>query len=176
MAHNWYVVHTLSGLEGKVKERLENQIALQRASEKISEVLIPTERVSEVRGGKKLISQRKFWPGYVFVKMEFSEETFYMVNETEGVIGFLGSSVPPRPLDDQEMLAVLGQIDDKKEKVKPKVLFEVGQTVKVTDGPFANMTGLVESLDPDKGKIVVRVEVFGRETPVELGYWQVEKS
>lgn len=176
MALNWYVVHTLSGLEQKVKEGLETQIALKRAGEKISEVLIPAEKVSDVRGGKKVISQRKFWPGYVFVKMEFSEEAFYLINETPGVIGFLGSSVPPRPLDDREMAAVLGQIEDKKEKVKPKILFEVGETVKVIEGPFGNMTGLVESLDPDKGKIVVRIEVFGRETPVELGYWQVEKS
>jgi len=176
MALNWYVIHTLSGQEHKVKESLESRLALQNFEDKITQILIPSEKVSEVRGGKKIISSRKFYPGYVFVKMEFSDLTYYLINETPGVIGFVGSSVPPRPLDDAEVEAVLSQIEEKKEKVKPKVLYSAGETVKVTDGPFANMTGFVESVEPDKGKMTVRVSIFGRETPVELEYWQVEKG
>lgn len=176
MSHQWYVIHTLSGQEQKVKDALERRIALDNLEDHISRVMIPFERVSEVKGGKKIISQRKFWPGYVFIKMEYMDRTFYAINETSGVIGFVGAGVPPDPVSEEEMLAVLGQIEEKKEKVKPKVLFSVGETVKVTDGPFTGMTGLVDTVDPDKGKITVRVSIFGRETPVELEYWQVEKS
>lgn len=172
----WYVIHTLSGQEHKVKESLESRIALEGLGDKIAQILIPYEKVSEVKGGKKIISQRKFWPGYVFIKMEFLDKTYYLINETPGVIGFVGTSVPPQPVVEEEIAAVLAQIEEKKEKVKPKVLFSEGETVKVTDGPFANMTGQVESVDPDKGKITVRVSIFGRETPVGLEYWQVEKG
>ena len=176
MEQNWYVIHTLSGQEHKVKESLESRIVIENLGDKIAQVLIPYEKVSEVKGGKKIITQRKFWPGYVFVKMEFMDRSYYLINDTAGVIGFLGSNVPPEPVTEGEILAVLAQIEEKKEKVKPKVLFAEGETVKVTDGPFANMTGVVESVDPDKGKMTVRVSIFGRETPVELEYWQVEKS
>ena len=176
MPQKWYIVHTLSGRESKVKETLERRISLEGLEEEISDILIPYERVSEVKGGKKIITQRKFWPGYVFVKMEYTERSFYTITETPGVIGFIGSSVPPRPVKDEEIMAVLTQIEDKKEKIKPKVLFSVGETVKVTDGPFTSMTGVVETVDPDKGKMTVRVSIFGRETPVELEYWQVEKG
>jgi transcriptional antiterminator NusG len=176
MAQKWYIVHTLSGQEHKVKESLESHITLQNLGEKITQVLIPSEKVSEVRGGRKIISSRKFYPGYVFIKMEFSDFAYYLISDTPGVIGFVGSSVPPQPLREEEIEAVLGQIEEKKEKVKPKVLYSAGETVKVTDGPFANMTGVVETVDPEKGKMTVRVSIFGRETPVELEYWQVEKG
>jgi transcription termination/antitermination protein NusG len=176
MIHQWYVIHTLSGQEQKVKEALERRIALDSLEDHISQVMIPFERVSEVKAGKKIISQRKFWPGYVFVKMEYNDRTFYAINETSGVIGFVGTGNPPEPVSEGEIIAVLEQIEEKKERVKPKVLFSVGETVKVTDGPFAGMTGVVDSVDPDKGKMSVRVSIFGRETPVELEYWQVEKS
>ncbi|MFH1038650.1 MAG: transcription termination/antitermination protein NusG [PVC group bacterium] len=176
MSHQWYVIHTLSGQEQKVKEALERRIALDNLEEKISRVMIPYEKVSEVKGGKKIISHRKFWPGYVFIKMEYMDRTFYAINETSGVIGFIGTRMPPYPVAESEIAAVLSQIEEKKEKVKPKVLFTTGEAVKITDGPFASMTGLVENVDPDKGKMTVRVSIFGRETPVELEYWQVEKS
>ena len=175
MEHKWYVVHILSGQEQKVKQTLQSRIILRKLEDKISEVLIPYENVSEVRGGKKIISQRKFWPGYLFIKMEFSEETFYLVTEAPGIIGFVGAT-RPQPLPDKEMESVLNQIEDKKEKVAPKVLYQAGETVKVTDGPFANMAGIVENVDPNRGKLTVRVSIFGRETPVELEYWQVEKN
>lgn len=159
-----------------MKEVLERRIALDGLEDHISRVMIPFERVSEVKGGKKIISQRKFWPGYVFVKMEYIDRTFYAIKEISGVIGFVGGGDPPAPVSEDEILAVLDQIEDKKEKVKPKVLFSVGETIKVNEGPFTGMTGVVDSVDPDKGKITVRVSIFGRETPVELEYWQVEKS
>ncbi|MDP8215030.1 MAG: transcription termination/antitermination protein NusG [Candidatus Euphemobacter frigidus] len=176
MSHQWYVIHTLSGQEQKVKDTLERRIALDNLKDKITEILIPYERVSEVKGGKKIITQRKFWPGYVFVKMEYMDTTFYVINEIPGVIGFVGTTIPPQPVKESEITSVLTQIEEKKEKVKPKVLFLVGESVKVNDGPFANMTGLVENVDPDKGKMTVRISIFGRETPVELEYWQVEKN
>ncbi len=176
MSQQWYVIHTLSGQEQNVKEALERRIALDGLEDEITKVMIPFERVSEVKGGKKIITQRKFWPGYVFVKMDYLDKTFYAITETSGVIGFVGTGTPPPPVSEDEILAVLDQIEEKKEKVKPKVLFSVGETVKVTDGPFASMTGVVDTVDPDKGKMTVRVSIFGRETPVELEYWQVEKG
>ncbi len=176
MTQQWYVIHTLSGQEQKVRDALERRVVLDNLEDKVTQVLIPFEKVSEVKGGKKIISQRKFWPGYVFVKMEYMDLAFYLVNETPGVIGFVGKTMPPQPVTDEEITAVLSQIEEKQEKVKPKVLFSVGESVKVTDGPFASMTGLVENVDPDKGKMTVRVSIFGRETPVELEYWQVEKN
>ncbi len=175
MEHNWYVVHILSGQEQKVRDALKSRVVLRKLEDKISEIMIPYEKVSEVRGGKKIISQRKFWPGYLFIKMEFSEETFYLIDDAPGVIGFVGAS-RPRPLSDKEVEAVLSQIEDKKEKVAPKVLYQAGETVKVNDGPFENMAGIVEDVDPNRGKLTVRVSIFGRETPVELEYWQVEKN
>ena len=176
MGTKWYIIHTLSGKESKVKEALERQIALEGMEDQITDILIPYERVSEVKAGKKIITQRKFWPGYVFVKMQYTEKTFYTVTETPGVIGFVGTGVPPRPVGEDEINSVLMQIEDKKEKIKPKVLFLVGETVKVNDGPFTSMTGVVENVEPEKGKMTVRVSIFGRETPVELEYWQVEKG
>ena len=176
MTQQWYVIHTLSGQEQKVKDTLKRRVALDNLGDKITQIMIPYEKVSEVKGGKKIISRRKFWPGYVFVKMEYMETTFYLINETPSVIGFVGTAIPPQPVTEGEITAVLEQIEDKKEKVKPKVLFSAGEAVKVTDGPFTNMTGLVENVDPEKGKMTVRVSIFGRETPVELEYWQVEKS
>ena len=175
MEHNWYVVHILSGQEQKVRDTLQSRVVLRKLEDKISEIMIPYEKVSEVRGGKKIISQRKFWPGYLFIKMEFTEETFYLIDDAPGVIGFVGAS-RPRPLSDKEVEAVLSQIEDKKEKVAPKVLYQAGETVKVTDGPFENMAGIVEDVDPNRGKLTVRVSIFARETPVELEYWQVEKN
>jgi len=176
MAQEWYVIQTLPSKEQKAQESLSSRIVLEGMQDEITEILIPSEKVSEVRSGKKIISSRKFFPGYIFIRMEYSEQAFYLVSETPGVIGFVGSEVPPRPLRGDEIAAVLGQVEEKKEKIKPKVLYSIGETIKVTDGPFDNMTGTVELVDPDKGKLVVRVAIFGRETPVELEYWQVEKS
>lgn len=171
----WYVVHTLSGQEHKVKEILENSIKTQNMQEFIPEILIPTENVSEVKGGKKSITKRKFFPGYILVNMAFTEETWHLVRQTPGIIGFVGSGTPV-PLKEDEIKDILDQIEAKKEKVKPKVIFEKGEIIKVTDGPFLNFNGTVDEVYPDKGKLKVLVQIFGRTTPVELEYWQVERE
>lgn len=173
--NHWYVVHTLSGQEHKVKEAMENKIKSNEMEERISQVLIPSEKVAEVKGGKKTITSRKFFPGYVLVEMDYDEEIFYFIRNTPGVIGFLGSGTPI-PLAEHEVRDILGQIEDKKEKVKPKVLFDLGETVKVTEGPFVNFNGVIDEVNPERGKLKVLVTIFGRSTPVELEYWQVEKG
>jgi transcriptional antiterminator NusG len=175
MANKWYVVHTMSGQERKVKANLEARIEAEEMGEFISRVLIPTENVSEVKAGKKRISTRLFYPGYILVEMEMADRTWHFVRQTGGVLGFLGDK-DPIPLLNEEVQEVLGQIEDKKEKVKPKVMFEVGETVKVTEGPFVNFNGVIEESNPEKGKLRVMVTIFGRSTPVELEYWQVERT
>lgn len=171
----WYVVHTLSGQEYKVKEILENTVKTQNMQELVPQVLIPTENVSEVKGGKKNITTRKFFPGYILVNMAFSEETWLLVKQIPGIIGFVGTGTPV-PLREDEIKEILEQIEAKKEKVKPKVVFEKGEVVKVTDGPFLNFNGTIDEVYPDKGKLKVLVQIFGRTTPVELEYWQVERE
>lgn len=175
MSFKWYVVHTLSGQEQKVKEQLERRIALETMQEKINKVLVPIENVSEIRGGKKKITKRKFFPGYILVEMEMTDESWYLVKSTPGIIGFVGAGTPV-PLQDSEVANIMFQIEEKKEKVKPKVIFEKGEAIKVNDGPFVNFTGTVEDIDPDRGKLKVMVTIFGRATPVELEYWQVERT
>ena len=171
----WYVVHTLSGQEYKVKEMLESRIKSHEMEGLIFQVLIPSEKVAEVKAGKKTISARKFFPGYLMVEMVRTDETYYLVRQTPGVIGFIGSGAPI-PLQEHEVKDVLSQIELKREKVKPKTLFDIGETVKVTDGPFINFTGTIDEVNPDRGKLKVLVTIFGRSTPVELEYWQVEKG
>ena len=171
----WYVVHTLSGQEYRVKDMLTNTIETENVKDLIFEILIPTENVSEVKAGKKRITTRKFFPGYILVNMVFSENTWGIVKSVPGVIGFVGSGSPV-PLKEDEIGSILQQIEDKKEKVKPKVIFEKGETVKVTDGPFVNFAGVVDEIFPDKGKLKVMLSIFGRTTPVELEYWQVERE
>jgi transcriptional antiterminator NusG len=175
MSQKWYVVHTLSGQEQKVKDQLTRKVSLETLQEKITNVLVPIENVSEIRGGKKKITKRKFFPGYILVEMDLDEESWYLVKNTPGVIGFVGAGSPV-PLQDSEVQSILHQIEEKKEKVKPKVIFEKGEIVKVNDGPFVNFQGTVEDLDPDRGKLKVMVTIFGRATPVELEYWQVERA
>lgn len=175
MSQKWYVVHTLSGQELKVKDQLTRKVSLETLQEKITNVLVPIENVSEIRGGKKKITKRKFFPGYILVEMDLDEESWYLVKNTPGVIGFVGAGSPV-PLQDAEVQSIMHQIEEKKEKVKPKVIFEKGEVVKVNDGPFVNFQGTVEDLDPDRGKLKVMVTIFGRATPVELEYWQVERA
>lgn len=171
----WYVVHTLSGQEQKAKEMLNNNINNQNFHEYISDILIPTENVSEIKGGKKSITTRKFYPGYILIKMLFMEKTWSLVKQTPGIIGFVGSGTPV-PLREEEVKEILDQIEEKKEKVKPKVIFEKGEMIKIIDGPFQNLGGAVDEVFPDRGKLKVLVPIFGRTTPVELEYWQVERE
>jgi len=175
MSNKWYVVQTLSGQERKVKTSLENRIQVEELGDVISEVVLPTESVSEVRGGKKKITTRLYYPGYLLIHMEVNDETWHFVRGTSGVLKFLGDK-DPTPMPDEEVEEILASLLEKKEKIKPKVLFEVGETVKVTEGPFVNFSGVIDEVSPEKGKLKVMVSIFGRSTPVELEYWQVERT
>jgi transcriptional antiterminator NusG len=178
----WFVIHTLSGQEQKVKENIERRIKVEEMGDLIQEVLIPTEKVAEVKKGKKTTSTRKFYPGYILVhikllneKNQLVERSWYFVRDTPGIIGFIGGDRPV-PLKTDEVNSILAQIKERQEKVAPKVSFEMGETVKVNDGPFQNFTGVIEEVDPTRGKLKISVSIFGRSTPVELEYWQVERA
>jgi transcription termination/antitermination protein NusG len=178
----WYALHVLSGQEKKVKESLERRAKTEEMGDLIREVVIPTERVSEVKRGKKIESERKLHPGYVYVNMflrddekKLVERTWYFVRETNGVIGFAdGDNPQPIRLDEVEIM--LGQMREREEKVLPKVAFSLGDKVKVGDGPFQNQEGLIEGVDMERGKLKVSVNMFGRSTSLELEYWQVDKT
>ncbi|MCP5461864.1 MAG: transcription termination/antitermination factor NusG [bacterium] len=174
MALAWYVVHTLSGQEAKVKETLENRIKLEEMQDKITEILIPTENVSEVKSGKKTITTRKFFPGYILVQMDLDEDTWYFIKDTNGIIGFIGGGKPV-PLIQDEVDSILQQIEDRKKTVKPKINFEKGEAVKIKEGPFLNFEGVIEEIWPERGKLRVMITIFGRATPIELEYTQVER-
>ncbi|MEO6055142.1 MAG: transcription termination/antitermination protein NusG [Chthoniobacterales bacterium] len=179
----WYVVHVLSGLEQKVQDNLQKRIKTEEMSDFVFEVLIPTERVQEIKRGKKTETTRKFFPGYLIVNMhlldddnQLVEQTWYFIRETNGVIGFAGTKDRPIPMRKAEVDGMLAQIREREDTIKPKISFEVGDKVKVADGPFQNQNGIVEEIDPIRGKLRVSVSIFGRETPVELEYWQVERA
>ena len=171
----WYVIHTLTGQEDKVRTTLQKSVEAGQFGGSIGQVLVPMEKVSEVKGGKKKISERRVFPGYVLVQMSLSDETWYMIKSTPGVAGFVGSGVRPIPLRDEEVTQILTSAQEKMEKPIPKVIFEKGEGVRITEGPFNNFNGTVEEINPEKGKLKVMVTIFGRSTPVELEYWQVEK-
>lgn len=180
--YQWFVIHTLSGQEQKVKDNIEKRIKVEEMADYVKEVLIPTEKVAEVKKGKKTTSTRKFYPGYILVHIKLLDEKnqlvdrpWYFIRETPGIIGFIGGDRPV-PLKTDEINSILAQIEERQEKVAPKVAFEMGETVKVNDGPFQNFTGVIEDIDPGRGKLKISVSIFGRSTPVELEYWQVERS
>lgn len=182
MPKEWFVLQTLSGQENKAKESMERRIELEEMGELIHEILVPTEKVSEVKQGKKTTTVRKFFPGYVLVNMslydderKMIEKTWYFAQQTPGIIGFVGGD-RPAPLRQAEVDTILNQIEEKKERVKPKITFEPGETVKITDGPFVSFSGVIEEVDPERGKLKVSVSIFGRSAPVELEYWQVERE
>ena len=182
MRSQWFVIHTLAGQEQKVKDSLEKRVKSEEMAEFLHEVLVPMERVAEVRNGKKTVTNRKLYPGYVFVDMVLLDEAnrvlekpWYFVRETQGIIGFVGGE-RPTPTPGDEIESIKAQISESEDTEKPKVAFNVGVTVKINDGPFLNFGGVIEEIDPDKGKLKVTVNIFGRNTPVELEYWQVEKA
>jgi len=175
MSHNWYVIHTLTGQEDKVKTNIESKLQDSILKDKVFQVLIPTEQVSEVKDGKKRISLRKFFPGYVLVEMDLDDEIWYALRNIPGVTGFIGAKSKPIPLLESEVKLIIKQTEERKEKPTPKVIFENGDNVKIIEGPFINFSGTVEEVNPDKGKIKVMVSIFGRATPVEMEYWQVER-
>jgi len=171
----WYVVHTQTGAEDKVKASLEHRISSSGMSDLVGQILIPTEKVSEIKGGKRRISQRKFFPGYILVEMELNEDTYFLFKTTPGVTGFIGLGRRPSALPEAEVENILKRAEETQVKPSPKIVFEKGEQVRVTDGPFVNFNGTIEEVYPDKGKLKVNVLIFGRATPVELEYWQVEK-
>lgn len=172
---NWYVVHTQTGSEEKVKVLLENKITAQGLGELIAKVVIPTEQISEVRAGKKRVSQRKFFPGYLLVEMELNENTYFAIKTTPGITGFIGLGKKPVPLPQQDVDKILKKSEETQIKPSPKIIFEKGEQVRVTEGPFENFNGSIDEIHPEKGKLKVSIPIFGRTTPVELEYWQVEK-
>ncbi len=175
MALKWYIVHVYSGFETKVKMALEERIASSPHSDKFGEVLVPTEQIVELVKGKRKESSRKFYPGYILVKMELNEETWHIVNDTAKVTGFLGGREKPTPLSDEEAEKILSRMEAGRLKPKPKFFFEAGDEIRVIDGPFTNFNGIVDEVNHEKGKIRVLVTIFGRSTPVELEFVQVAK-
>ncbi len=176
MEHKWYVVHTYSGYEQKAKLALEQNMKIAGKAEMLEEVLIPSEPVEERVKGQKRITNRKFYPGYILVKMVLNDDTWHVVKDTPRITGFVGSSRNPPCIPEDEVARITRKIDEGTIRPKPKVEFEKGETVRVSDGPFATFTGIVEEVKPDKGKLRVLVSIFGRATPVELEFFQVEKA
>ncbi|MDO3382737.1 transcription termination/antitermination protein NusG [Gilvimarinus algae] len=177
MAKRWYVVHAYSGYEKKVASSLRERIELHQMQDVFGEVLVPTEEVVEMRGGQKRKSERKFFPGYVLVHMELNDDTWHLVKDTPRVMGFIGGKADrPAPITDKEAEAILQRVDDSIEKPKPKTMFEPGEMVRVIDGPFNDFNGVVEEVNYEKSRLRVAVLIFGRSTPVELEFGQVEKS
>jgi transcriptional antiterminator NusG len=170
MNTQWFVLHTLAGQEQKVRDTINRRIKTDEMEEYIREVLLPMEKVVEVRGGKKTVTNRKLHDG-----KRPMEKPWYFIKDIQGVIGFVGGERPMNVTDD-EIATIKAQISDSEDTERPKVNFDIGETVKINDGPFLNFTGVIEELEPDKGKLKVTVDIFGRKTPVELEYWQVEKS
>jgi transcriptional antiterminator NusG len=175
-AKRWYVIHAYSGFEKMVLRTLTERIALSPFSDQFGKIMLPTEEVMDVKNGKKTISERKFFPGYLFIEMEMNEQTWHLVTSTPKVTSFIGGSGnKPHPLPQKEVDIIMARMEEGNEKPKPKIIFEVGQSVRVTEGPFADFNGTVEEISYERSKLRVAVQIFGRETPVELGFDQVEK-
>ena len=175
MSKQWYIVHTYSGFEKKVKESLEGRVQAFGLTDKIGQVIIPTESVVEVRGGKKVISPRMCYPGYLLVEMDMDDYTWHVVRSTPRVTGFVGSGQTPTPLTDEEVQNILNRATSTAEKPKPKLSFDRNESVRIVDGPFANFSGKVDEVNTERGTLRVMVTIFGRATPVELEFLQVEK-
>ena len=173
--HKWYIVHAYSNFEKKVAESIREQAKSHGLEDSFSEILVPTEDVVEIRRGRKVNAERKFFPGYVLVKMNLSDEAYHLIKNTPKVTGFLGSASKPQPVSEKEVQRIIGTIEEGVERPKTVVLFEVGENVRVTDGPFASFNGAVEQVDEERSRLRVTVSIFGRATPVELEYNQVEK-
>ncbi len=172
---NWYVVHTQTGLEDKVRTVLMSGASAQGFAEAISKVVIPTEQISEVRSGKKRVSERRYFPGYILVEMELNDATYSFVKAIPGVTGFLGAGKKPIPLPPGEVDNIVKRTEETKLKPSPKTIFSKGEQIRVKEGPFLNFNGTIDDIHPEKGKLKVSISIFGRSTPVELEYWQVEK-
>ncbi|MBN2495374.1 MAG: transcription termination/antitermination protein NusG [Deltaproteobacteria bacterium] len=172
----WYVVHTYSGYENKAKKALEERVRREQLEEYFGEILVPTEEVVEMKRGKRRTSKRKFFPGYLLVQMAMEEATWYLVKSTPKITGFVGGSTKPPPVPEHEVSRISRQMVQGAERLTPKIIFEKGDSVRVVDGPFANFNGVIDDVDSEKGKLRVLVSIFGRATPVEMEFVQVEKT
>ena len=175
MAKRWYIVHAYSNFENKVAESIREQAKQRNLSDLFEEIMVPKEKVVEVRRGRKVDAERKFFPGYVLVKMDLTDEAYHLIKNTPKVTGFLGSDNKPMPISDAEASRILHQVQEGIERPKPSVTFEIGEQVRVADGPFASFNGVVEEVDDARSRVKVAVSIFGRATPVELEFGQVEK-
>ncbi len=175
MAMRWYIVHAYSNFEKKVAESIREAVISNGLEDLIDQVLVPTEEVTEMRRGRKVTTEKRFFPGYVLARMEMTDQAFHLINETPKVTGFLGADNKPMPISDAEAARILNQVQEGVEAPRSTVVFEIGEQVKVSDGPFASFNGLVEEVDEERERLKVAVSIFGRATPVELEYGQVEK-
>ena len=175
MAKRWYIVHAYSNFEKKVAEAIREQVISKGLEDQFGEVLVPVEEVVEMRRGRKVTKEQRFFPGYVLVKMEMSDQAYHLIKNTPKVTGFLGADNKPVPISDAEAERIINQVQEGVERPRPTISFEVGEQVKVSDGPFASFNGLVEEVDEERARLKVAVSIFGRPTPVELEYGQVEK-
>ncbi|HEY3815508.1 MAG TPA: transcription termination/antitermination protein NusG [Caulobacteraceae bacterium] len=174
--HKWYIVHAYSNFEKKVAEAIREQAKSSGLEEQFSDILVPTEDVVEIRRGRKINTERKFFPGYVLVKMELTDEAYHLIKNTPKVTGFLGQGNKPMPVSEKEVQRIVGAIEEGVERPKPTIRWDIGEKVRVTDGPFASFDGIVESVDEERTRLRVTVSIFGRATPVDLEYTQVEKT
>ena len=175
MSQKWYIIHTYSGFEQKVKNAIMERAKAQSLDHLVTEVLVPTEMVEEMVKGERRLSARKFYPGYVLVRMELTDDSWHLVKDTPKVTGFVGSKTEPVAIPDEDAQKIINQMQEGIAKPKPKIQFEIGDKVQVTDGPFTNFTGVVDEVRPDRGRVKVMISVFGRPTPVELEFTQLEK-
>ncbi len=175
MAMRWYIIHAYSNFEKKVAESIEEQVRQKGLEHLIEQILVPLEKVVEVRRGRKVDAERKFFPGYVLARMEMTDEAYHLIKNTPKVTGFLGSDNKPMPITDKEAGRILNQVQEGVDRPKPSIMFEIGESVRVSDGPFASFNGIVEEVDEERARLKVEVSIFGRATPVDLEYGQVEK-
>ena len=177
MAHRWYIVHAYSNFERKVKEAIEEAVEQKGLEEKFSEILVPSESVTEVRRGRKIQTDRKFFPGYVLVKMQMDDDAYHLIKDTPRVVGFLGEQGKPSPVPQTQIDAIMNTVEEgSTERARPTITYEIGEQVKVVDGPFESFSGMVEDVDEENARLKVSVSIFGRATPVELEYQQVVKE